>query len=231
MEMTTAEDYLDSLLRQNQLDLAALDRDRLEAILRGLLAGQIAVFTALGAETRQSTMIRNQGAVIENMTAAVSRANAMATEADVATVQHNPYQELLVTLAHIIPESLHANRPACVEQMLTAVYRGLEQAAEEGELIEDGVLVWWRDAAQRGFQSPEAGAAAAAVVQEASAPEPAAAEEPAGEPAQAAPEASPAPPAEDDTPEPEPVAESEQAEAEPEPTAEPEPEEQSDVEG
>ncbi|MFH1811849.1 MAG: hypothetical protein ABIJ09_24135 [Pseudomonadota bacterium] len=116
MNIEIAEEKLVETRRIAGLDLSTLPRERLEAVTQGLVEGLGTVYEALAAETRLSTIVQQQRAVIQSLTEAVAAASA--------TMVSTHYRDILAALVRAYP-----NDPDCMGLGLYRAYRALEAEA------------------------------------------------------------------------------------------------------
>jgi len=146
--------HLDWLLRNNQMDLAELSRDRLQEIIEGLLHGQVLTFSALAAETRQSAVIAAQREMIAGLQQQLEHANSIISMANstVAALENEGdlfYRDLVLTLANVASDSENGSLQ---EHLMTGIWRGVSRAIEQGDIPHDeGIGLWWSRAATNNF--------------------------------------------------------------------------------
>ena len=158
------ESQLDWLLRHNQMNLGELDRERLLVILEGMLQGQMLVFHALAAETRQSGVIAAQRDIISGLQAQITAANQTLEAANHAVAsleepQDDYYRTLMLALAGSTATAWSGSQESVVafEQLITGVWRGVERAMSQGDLDPGGeTATWWKHAARENFGFPRA---------------------------------------------------------------------------
>jgi len=157
-ELNTIERHLDWLLRNCQVDLETLERERLEQLTQGLLRGQVQVFEELGRETRQSEIIASQQQLVTELQNQLSAAHASIgnMSASLAALQNHEdlyYKDTILLLADLIMRSWSTDGDLQVfETLMTGMWRAITNAITNGDIAPDSpVAGWWAALAQRNF--------------------------------------------------------------------------------
>lgn len=164
MENSKVDHHLDWLLRNHQIDLSGIERERLEQITIGLLRGQVLVFEELAQETRQSQVIGAQQQLHNDqqnqLAAAQQTINNLSTA--VAGLEENSdhyYKATILLLADLVMRSwVTEGREQAQEILLTGLWRAVAEAIQNGD-IEAGspAAKWWIEAARSNFGFPTLG--------------------------------------------------------------------------
>jgi len=124
-----AEDLMVELRRYAEVDLSTLDRERLERLADGMLAGLSVIFDAISEETEQQRVLIHQQQLIADLTQAVSTANAgmLGTE----------HKELLLSMINVFPSNQ--------DSAARGLYRAFRQLSNDGERFDVAVHAFWAD--------------------------------------------------------------------------------------
>ncbi len=157
------EKHLDWLLRNYQIDLGNLERERLEQLTEGLLQGQVIVFGELARETRQTEVIEAQKELIRGLQQQLGGTQALITNANnaVAALQDVPdqfYQDNLLLLADLIMRTWdRSSRDQVAENLMTGLWRCVTEAISRGDTEADSPIAqWWTMTARTNFGFPMA---------------------------------------------------------------------------
>ena len=164
MENSKVDQHLDWLLRNHQIDLSGLERERLEQLTIGLLRGQVLVFEELGQETRQSQIIGAQQQLHHDLQAQMGLANQTIANLSTAVARleetdDHYYKSTVLMLVDLVMRSwMTEGRQPAIEILFTGLWRAVEAALQNGDIDpESPVAQWWMQAARENFGFPMLG--------------------------------------------------------------------------